>query len=621
MCGIAGFVGPGDRTDLEAMTSAVTTRGPDGEGFHVDAASRLFLGHRRLAVIDIAHGAQPIWDAERSVAVVFNGEIYNHLELRAELEALGHVFLTDHCDTEVLVHGWKAWGRDLPLRLNGMFAFAIWQPEGKRLFLARDRFGEKPLFWAKQGDLFLFGSELTAIDAHRGFVAETDNLSLAKLFAYGFIPAPRSFYRSCSKLPAGHWLEYRLDEGSIETQAYWSYRVEPDLSIVEGEAEEELRHLLRTSVSRRLMTDVPLGVFLSGGVDSTTVATLAAQSGAIDTFCIGFNDKSYDESAFAQEVAHHIGSRHHLRTLDMAEAIQLIPDILGRLDEPIADPSILPTYLLCRFAREHVTVALSGDGGDELLAGYDTFAALKFATLYQRLVPSFLHGGVRRMVDLLPKSSKNMSLDFKLRRSLAGVGSPPAQWNPRWLAPLQPEEFEDFLQMQVDPEEVYEEAISAWNSAPSTNLIDRTSEFYTRFYLQDNILTKVDRAAMMNSLETRAVFLDTELVDFIRRLPADFKFRNGVRKRILKRAVGNIVPESVLGRAKKGFGIPLMDWIKKMPAAQVSQAVPQANFDFVLSSEAAHRSGRADHRSFLWTWKTVQWHRQAASAGLPAGWE
>jgi len=612
MCGIAGFVGPGDQADLEAMTSAVTARGPDGEGYHVDAASRLFLGHRRLAVIDIAHGAQPMWDADRSIAVVFNGEIYNHVELRAELEALGHVFLTDHCDTEVLVHGWKAWGRDLPERLNGMFAFAIWQPEKKSLFLARDRFGEKPLFWAKQGDLFLFGSELTCIDAHRGFVTETDDVSLAKLFAYGFIPAPRSFYRSCFKLPAGHWLEYKLSDGSTESRAYWTYRVEPDGAIGEGEAEEELRSLLRTSVTRRLMTDVPLGVFLSGGVDSTTVATLAAQSGPVDTFCIGFNDKSYDESVFAQEVADHIGSRHHLRTLDMAEAIRLVPDILGRLDEPIADPSILPTYLLCRFAREQVTVALSGDGGDELLAGYDTFAALRFASLYQRLMPSVLHAGVKRMVDLLPKSSKNMSLDFKLRRSLAGVGFPPEQWNPRWLAPLQPEDIADFLQIEIDPEEVYAEAINAWNSAPSADLVDRTSEFYTRFYLQDNILTKVDRAAMMNSLETRAVFLDTELVDFIRRLPADYKFRNGVRKRILKNAVAGVVPDSVLTRAKKGFGIPLMDWIKKMPESQPSQAAPQANFDFVRASEAAHRSGREDHRSFLWTWRAVQWHRQAA---------
>jgi asparagine synthase (glutamine-hydrolysing) len=609
MCGIAGFVGAGSLDDIRAMTSAIAHRGPDGEGAYHDPEWPVFLGHRRLAIVDLAHGEQPMWDADGEVGVVFNGEIYNHAELRAELQQAGHRFQTDHSDTEVLVHGWKEWGRELPGRLNGMFAFAIWDRRTKRMFLARDRFGEKPLYWGLSGGTFLFASELAALRGHAGFEPQIDPLALAKYFAYGFIPAPNALYKGCAKLPAGHWLELDVTSGERRTGAYWRFSVEPVPSPPgEDEAAEELQGLIRTATRIRLMSDVPLGVFLSGGVDSSAIAHFAAQEQPISTFSIGFAEKSFDESPHARRMAAHLGSDHHEQMLTTDEARALAGEVLSRLDEPMSDPSILPTYLLSRFTARHVKVALSGDGGDELFAGYDTFAAIGPAGHYNRLVPGPLHRMLAGAVELMPKSSRNMSLDFKLRRALAGAAARPSEWNPRWLGPLSPEAIGHVLNTNFTAEELYSEAIEAWDGASSPDPIDRTLEFYTRFYLQDDILTKVDRASMMNGLETRAVFLDPDIAEFVRKLPSDFKFRRGMRKRLLKRSLAGLVPDDILHRAKKGFGIPIKDWLRDMPPAGPAAAAPGANMQAVSAMSAAHMAGKADHRLFLWAWCVLQHH-------------
>jgi asparagine synthase (glutamine-hydrolysing) len=612
MCGIAGFIGGGDLADIRAMTDALHHRGPDAEGFYADPDVPLYLGHRRLAIIDLDHGAQPMWDRDGMNAVVFNGEIYNHVDLRRDLERLGHVFLTDHSDTEILIHGWKQWGRELAVRLNGMFAFAVWDRRQRVLFLARDRFGEKPLYWSLLNGVFVFGSELRALRAHSALRGvEYDQMALAKFFAYGFIPAPASLYKACRKLSAGHWLEYRPDNGRIVESAYWTFRIEPmERPPNMDDAAEQLLQLLRVAVRRRLMSDVPLGIFLSGGIDSSTIAALAAEDVKIDTFAIGFAEKSYNESEYARLVATVIGSRHHEEHLSIETARELIPHVLGRLDEPISDASILPTYLLSRFTRTHVKVALSGDGGDELFAGYDTFAALATASFYRSVVPAWVHRGLKQLVGHLPLSGRNMSLDFKLRRVLGGVGHGPEQWNPRWLAPLQPDEIADLLHTRVDPEEIYSEAIAVWRDSASPDLVNRTMEFYTRFYLQDDILTKVDRASMLNGLETRAVFLDPDVVEYARRLPARYKYRGGMRKRILKRAMAGLLPKQILSRPKKGFGIPVFDWLKSMPKPELIEAAPHANFDLVKRWDREHRTGRADHRLSLWSWHVLAWHAQ-----------
>ena len=413
----------------------------------------------------------------------------------------------------------------------------------------------------------MFASELTAFKGHSAFVPEIDHAAVKKFLAYGFIPAPNAYWKHCHKLPGGSWLLYSVPDGGIRQQDYWRFCIEPDESVTERQAVEEVRARLMTAVERRLMSDVPLGIFLSGGVNSSGVAACAMaarKEGGIDSFAIGFTEASYDESRFAQAMADAAGTRHHLEVLTLSGAQALIPDVLGRLGEPLGDPSILPTFLLCRFARRHVTVALSGDGGDELFAGYDTFAALKMAGLYRALVPPLLHRGMRRLVDLAPKSNRNMSLDFKLRRALAGVGHGPELWNPLWLAPLEPDAMAELFNEKVHAEDLYSEALDIWRQSACNSVLDRSLEFYTRLYLQDNILAKVDRASMMNGLEARSVFLDNDLTDYVRRLPHRLKYRAGTRKYVLKKALEGLVPKYLLHRPKKGFGIPLMQWLRHL---------------------------------------------------------
>ena len=436
MCGIAGFAGPGDRDDLAAMTAALVHRGPDGEGTYLDPDRPVFLGHRRLAVIDVASGAQPMWDARGDLGVVYNGEIYNHRDLRAELEARGHRFRTDHCDTEVLIHGYREWGAALPARLNGMFAFCLYDRVAGALFLARDRFGEKPLYFTRQGGGFIFASELGALARHSAVATSISPISLQKFFAYGFVLAPLTIFEGCEKLPGGCALTYRVATGELTRHRYWRFGLEPEDSWrrrPEAELAEELRALLLQATKRRLMADVPLGFFLSGGVDSSAVLSAAARrlpAAQMKAFTLGFNEPSFDESGPARAVAEWLGVTHSVDMLDLATAGEAMLDILSRLDEPSADASVLPTALLSRFARREVKVALTGDGADELFAGYDPFSALAPARLYQAAVPRPLHVLLREAVARLPPSDRNMSMEFKLKRTLRGLDEPPALWNP-----------------------------------------------------------------------------------------------------------------------------------------------------------------------------------------------
>jgi asparagine synthase (glutamine-hydrolysing) len=571
MCGIAGFVGPGERRNLIAMTRALEHRGPDGEGIYEDEFAHVFLGHRRLAIIDIAGGYQPMPNEDNTIFVVFNGEIYNHTVLRRELIARGHVFRTDHSDTEVLVHGFEEWGDDLPLRLNGMFAFVIYDKSRRRLFLARDRFGEKPLYYFTKPGLFAFASELSGILAHPLASRSLDIRAVQKFFAHGYIPAPNALYENSRKLPGGCHLTYDLMSGTADIRRYWRFSLESDERLNAADDDRlasELRALLIQAVDRRLMSDVPLGVFLSGGIDSASVLaaiTKLRKHSQVDTFTIGFNESSFNESEQARSIAQTLGSQHHEELLDISKASNLAPIVLSKMDEPLGDGSLIPTYLLSKFTHKRVKVALSGDGGDELFAGYDPFQALLPARIYQRITPKNVHLLFRRLAGLIPMSTENMSFDFKLRRTLAGLTYPRSLWNPIWLAPLEPRDILDIFERPLPVDELYEEVLALWDAGEGKDLIDRTLEFYTNFYLQDGILMKVDRAAMMNSLETRAVFLDNDLVEFCRRLPNRFKIRRGQRKYLLRRALRGLVPDDVLVRPKKGCGIPLASWLKTTP--------------------------------------------------------
>ncbi len=622
MCGIAGFFGSGDASILRRMTDRIQHRGPDADGFLILPAHGVYLGHRRLSILDIADGQQPMSTADGALTVVFNGEIYNFAELRQELLEAGCRFRTDHSDTEVLLHGYRRWGRDLPSRLNGMWAFAIYDRERREVFLSRDRFGKKPLFYHAGKECFAFASELTALREHPLVPGTIDPLALKKYYAYGFVPAPLTFYTNVHKLPAGHSLLLNMDGLRTTQHRYWSYVAEP-VDIVPANAadswSEELIALLDAAVKRRLVADVPVGTFLSGGIDSSLVSALAMRHAGRDKikmFTIGFEEAGFDETAHARKVAAYIGADHSVETLSIQRALDIIPALAAALDEPFADSSLLPTYLLCKHARREVTVALGGDGADELFAGYDPFRALRYANWYSSLVPKPFHKAIGLVASRLPVSHGYMSLDFRIKRTLRGLDHPPHLHLPVWMAPLSQSELGELFNEPVDLEDIYSEAIETWDDCASTDPIDRTIAFFVRLYLQDDILAKVDRASMLNSLEVRAPFLDIDVVDFARRLPSSYKLRNGTTKWLLKRAAESLLPSDIIHRKKQGFAVPIGRWFAegKLPIDDHNQLVNPAFWHAML---ADHQSHKADHRIALWS-NFILGRTLQAPAGLPS---
>ena len=622
MCGIAGFAGRGDPAILRRMTAAIAHRGPDADGHWVDESAGVFLGHRRLSIVDLSGGAQPMWTRDGQLGVTFNGEIYNHAELRAELKARGCEFTTDHSDTEVLLHGYREWGEAFVERLNGMWAFVIYDRAKQRLFGSRDRFGKKPLYYFHEGETFAFASELPALLQHPNCPRDLSPLSLKKYFAYCYIPAPRSIYERVWKLPGGHSFTFDLASRELKTWRWWEFVIENPAPHVRGAINlrhdilcEEIRATLERAVQRRLMSDVPLGVFLSGGIDSSAIAALAAKhvpAGQLNTFSIGFNEASFDESGYAQFVAAQLGTRHRNETLDLDKSVALLPEIVAKLDEPLGDGSLLPTYLLSRFTRQHVTVALGGDGGDELFAGYDPFRALRAAELYAKLVPRPVHHAIRLVAARLPVSHENVSFDFKIKRTLMGLSYPPKLWNAVWMGALEPSDLAQLFREPCDEEEIYSEAIEAWDRCAQPNLVDRALQFYTNLYLQDGILAKVDRASMMCSLEARSPFLDIEVVDLARRIPWQLKLRGGQTKWILKRALAPLLPREIIERKKKGFGMPIGRWLREGKFDfDHARTFPHLDVAFAERQHAAHMAGVRDERLFLWSyWLLGQWMKK-----------
>ncbi len=595
------------------MTGALIHRGPDEEGLWADESKGAYLGHRRLSILDVADGHQPMWTRDGRLGIVFNGEIYNFAELRQELEDAGHRFETDHSDTEVLLHGYRQWGRDLTTRLNGMWAFALYDRESDILLCSRDRVGKKPFYYTLQNGTFAFASELTALIKHHAVQATVSIRSLKKYFAYGYIPSPLSLYSEISKLPAGCSLEFSLADRTLKTHRYWQFMLEPVEARPAGIEErwaDELRHLLDRAVGRRLVSDVPLGVFLSGGVDSSAVAAIAARqlgAGQLETFSIGFEEDDFDESRYARMAAAHVGSRHHLEMLSLGKARALLPEIFGRLDEPMGDSSLLPTFLLCRHARRHVTVALGGDGADELFAGYAPFRALRWAKLYSQLVPRPVHEAIRLLAGRLPVGHGYMNLDFKIKRTLRGLSYPEQLWNPVWMSALDRSELEQLFQEPVEWEDVFSEAIELWDASQPAGLEEQTLQFFTRLYLENDILTKIDRASMMNSLEVRAPFLDIDMIDFARRIPTEYKLRHGQTKYLLKKAMVPLLPRQILFRAKQGFAVPVSQWFRDgtlQPGG--ADAVDGLAPGFVARMLAEHRAGRANQHAFLWNYRVLE---------------
>lgn len=614
MCGIAGFTGPGTREDLVRMTARLADRGPDASGFRVEGS--VFLGHRRLSILDLEGGAQPMESSDGARWIVFNGEIYNFAELRADLAAEGRVFRTGHSDTEVLLEAYAAWGEDMVHRLNGMWAFVIHDRARQILFASRDRFGKKPFYYhhAPSRGLFAFASELTALLAHPDVPRGINSAAVRKFFAYGYVPAPLAMTEGTAKLPGGHSLTFDLRSGELRIRRYWEYQPDPAEKADPEAWCGELRELLAAAVRRRMVADVPLGVFLSGGIDSSLVAALAARelpAGALKTFSIGFDEATYDELPFAERVAKWIGSSHLTETLGLAGARNLLPEIYSRLDEPNGDSSLLPTYLLSKFTRRGVTVALGGDGGDELFAGYEPFRVLGAASFYRRLVPRALHPAIIALADRLPVSHRYLSLDFALKRFVRGAARPPSQWIPSWMAGMDAPDWRDCF--GGDIEEVFSDAIEAWDGIKSSDPVEKATGFFIRLYLQDSVLAKVDRASMMNGLEVRAPFLDVNVVNFTRRIPSAWRLRRGRTKHLLKEAARGLLPGDIIDRKKKGFGVPVGAWFQSGALQIEPSEMPCPAVAARMQSE--HSSGRRNHRLFLWNaWVYGQWKRSLAGA-------
>jgi len=619
MCGIAGFVNRGgdaaDRDLLARMTATIAHRGPDGDGFFVEGPAG--LGHRRLSIIDVEGGSQPMSNEDGTVWVTFNGEIYNDPDLRARLQKLGHVFRTE-CDTESLVHLYEEDGDDFARHLNGMFALAIWDITRQRLILARDRMGQKPLFYAETPTGgFVFGSEPKALLAHPDVARKLDPRGLARYLFYEYIPAPHSIWKGMRKLPPAHVL---IRQGTSSTlRRYWD-SPEPSSEVPAFEdASARFWDDFRAAVARHRRSDVPLGVFLSGGVDSSSVVAALAElepARNIRTFSIGFEDRSFDESDHARTVARYLGTDHRERTFSATTLMDLLPEVANWLDEPFGDASILPTHLLSRFAREEVTVALGGDGADELLAGYPTFTAERASNLFRRL-PRLARSIARAAVETLPVDHGNISLDFKLKQFLRGASEPPSLAHQRWLGSFSGLEIADLL---VDPggfEVEAEHQLRAAALSPGGDSLTRSLRLYQDTYLPDDILAKVDRASMARGLEVRAPFLDANLVDSIQRLPSSYKYGKGVTKRLLKQAVRGRLPDSILDRPKKGFGIPVARWLRGPLGPMMNDWLDpdrlrrQGLFrpEEVSRRVEEHRAGVRDHRKPLWTLLMFQlWH-------------
>ena len=627
MCGICGIAGydPVVQEDLVRMTRVLRHRGPDDEGFFLESYADglgVGLGFRRLSIIDLDTGNQPITNETATVQLVFNGEVYNFRELRKELEARGHRFATN-ADTEVIVHLYEDVGVRCVERLNGMFALALWDSTRRELVLARDRFGKKPLYYAELGRSLVFGSELKSLLQHPGCERRLDFESLGRYLALEYVPTPGSIIEGVRKLPAGHIL--RWSGGRTSVEAYWDLSFADDTPpLADDEYADMLREHLRASVRRRLMSDVPLGAFLSGGIDSSSIVALmveAMPAEAVKTFTIGFGERSFDESEHARRVARHFGTDHHEDVFTSSVMLDLLPAMADFLDEPFADASILPTYLLSRFTREHVTVALGGDGSDELLAGYPTFTADRLATLYP--LPRVVHEGVIvPLVDRLPVSTSNFSLDFKLKRFARAASLPAGTRHATWLGSFDQSELAALLTRE--PGDVLADQRRVYDAAPSADGLERLIYLYSKTYLQDDILVKVDRASMACSLEVRAPFLDVDLVEFLGRVPSRLKLRRFDTKHLLKRSMTGLLPPGIASRKKKGFGIPIAQWFKNELRDELQEELgaerlkAQGIFEpaEVQRLLAEHLTGRRDHRKSLWTLFVFQlWHRRWMEGG------
>ena len=613
MCGITGIVRRDgaqiDRELLARMNEAIRHRGPDDDGFYFSEGVGLAM--RRLAIIDLKSGRQPIHNADRTAWIVFNGEIYNYRELRKQLEALGHTFYTDS-DTEAIIHAYDEYGTDCPKHLRGMFALAIWNERDKSLFLARDRVGKKPLLYAQTSDQLIFGSEFTALLAHPAVSREVNYEAIHHYLSFISVPAPLTAYQAIRKLEPGHWLLWQ--NGEVKSERYWHIDFSRKVNMSEQEAGERVSELLRDAVRVRLMSEVPLGAFLSGGIDSSAVVALMAQESAepVKTFSIGFEEQDFSELHHARRVAEHVGAEHH-EFIVRPNAMEILPTLVEHYGEPFADSSAIPSYYVSRETRRFVTVALNGDGGDECFAGYERYAAMNLAQRYTKLLPAAVRNGVvANLANALPEFTTRGVLG-KGKRFLKAASLSPIQRYLRWISA-----FDENAKLDLYSDGFRERTkdfstvgiIQPWFAkANGAGIVDASLLTDTMTYLPNDLLVKMDIASMTVSLEARSPFLDHHLMEFAASLPEKLKLRRMTTKYLLKRILKDLVPAENLSRSKMGFGVPIGHWFRGtmqpfLRETLLSEKALGRNLfqkDKVRQIVDQHVEGRIDHSHRLWS--------------------
>ncbi|MBN1993494.1 MAG: asparagine synthase (glutamine-hydrolyzing) [Anaerolineae bacterium] len=614
MCGITGKLhfDPHQSVDenlIHRMNTLLIHRGPDDDG--VWSNGPIGLGQRRLAIIDLSPtGRQPMRNEDGAIWLTFNGEIYNHLELRANLEKRGHHY-RGVADTETILHLYEEYGRDCVRHLRGMFAFALWDERRHSLLLARDRFGQKPLLYAQTADGLTFASEIKALLQDPAVSRNVDETALHHYLTYGYIPTPLTAFSQIRKLPPASTLFW--ENGHISIERYWRLRYTPKLKLTEAEAAERLLELLRQATRLRLMSDVPLGAFLSGGIDSGAVVALMAQATPepVKTFSIGFAEQSFDELPYARQVAEWYATDHH-EFIVRPDALAVLPELVWAYGEPYADSSALPTYYVARETRRHVIVALNGDGGDEAFAGYDRYLALRLAGRYERAPRWLRRGVINPLAQRLPETTGRKDFWRRLKRFVLAADAAPSQRYARWTvllsnpdkARLYTPDFQARL-AAVDSLDLIEQLYAA---ADTNDAVEQAQFVDAHLYLPDDLLVKVDIATMVHSLEARSPFLDHQLAEFAAQLPVDYKLRGRVSKYILKHALRRHLPEAVLRRDKQGFALPLGRWFRHQlrPVAETVLLDP-ATLHRGLFARAGvttmlneHVSGRANHWQRIW---------------------
>lgn len=645
MCGITGWLNL-NKTEtlnseeiLHSMCERIVHRGPDSEGLWVD--DRVALGMRRLSIIDLKTGDQPVFNCDRSVIVMMNGELYNYREVRADLERRGHKFTTNS-DTEILPHLYEEYGEALVDHVNGMYAFSLWDTRAQKLIIARDRFGEKPLYYGSFDGRLIWASEPKALLAHPSATPELDLNALRHYVSFDYVPAPMSIYKGVSKLPAAHIMV--VENGDLRVRRYWdlTWDAEADTPSYERGVPEalrgrdgslggnrgvhekarnrkeaaalELRDLLSDAVRMRLVSDVPLGILLSGGIDSSTVAAFATQHATerVKTFSIGFEEDSFDESQYARRVAKHLDTEHYEDKLSAATAGDLVSEIGEWLDEPMSDGSLIPTYLLARFVRKYVTVALGGDGGDELFAGYPMYYAHTVAARYS-VIPAFVRSGlIEPLVNALPVSTDNMSFDYKAKRFVRAAHLDDVARHHSWFGSFSTDQHEQLFARDVlaaTEADIYAGVRKLLGPSDAKTVVERMQYADINYYLAEDILTKVDRAAMAVSLETRAPFLDPRVAQFAASIPLEYKLSGKSGKVILKEAMKDLLPDDILHRPKKGFGIPIAEWLKgrlnslmhEYLSAERLRSQGLFDADYVQRLIREHETAAASHHKELWT--------------------